>query len=238
MKEIIYSLTNEEKQRLNASLESAFTIPIIADVEGFVWEAIFHYVKGIELADSLSSGRTKLLFDAVAADGRGWSLKTILKNNLTPGTSFEFVIQRADIFTKSHQLGFPEGLTQNSLPGDLGTAIIRHWNQKFQNDCRKQNVRDPRLAILLKNKTRQNLSYLELAYSLLNEDDYTWQWSLGEKQRGLQGFQNGRVQLKWYPSGTQLFQVCEIPSEVYNFQLEWKRATLSDFFEQVRRLNG
>jgi hypothetical protein len=133
-------------------------------IEGFVWEAIFHYVKGIELSDSLSSGRTKLLFDAVAADGRGWSLKTILKNNITPGTSFEFVIQRADIFTKSHQLGFPEGLTQNSLPGDLGTAIIRHWNQKFQNDCRKQNVRDPRLAILLKNKTRQNLSYLELAY--------------------------------------------------------------------------
>jgi hypothetical protein len=32
VKEIIYSLTNEEKQRLHASLESAFMIPIIADV--------------------------------------------------------------------------------------------------------------------------------------------------------------------------------------------------------------
>jgi hypothetical protein len=101
MAERAYPLTQVEKARLRLTLAAAFTVPIIDDVEDFVWEAVFHHVKNIRLPDPITEGRTKLLFDAVASDGRGWSLKTLLWNQHLPGSNFEFVIQRADVFKKA-----------------------------------------------------------------------------------------------------------------------------------------
>lgn len=144
------------------------------------------------------------------------------------------MIQRANIFQKARDLGFPEGLNDRSEEANLGNALIRHWNEKHQRDCIAQNVTDPRLAILLKNKQRKKLAYLEFSYPLLNEADYEWQWS--RKQRlGLQGLKGGRVHLKWYPSGTQLFQVFEIPENAYYFEIEWQRATLSNLIDILQR---
>ncbi len=146
MIEPIYPLTDAEKNRLLASLQAAFTIPLIDDVEDFVWEAVFHYVKEIRLPDPIVEGRTKRLFDAVAPDGRGWSLKTLVRSNFSPGIRFEFVIQRANIFQKAPILGFPEGLNASSPVANLGRALIRHWNQKHLGDCRVQKLTDPRFA--------------------------------------------------------------------------------------------
>jgi hypothetical protein len=67
----MYPLTKAEKTRLHESLEAAFTIPLIDDVEDFVWEAVFHYVKEIPLPDPIAEGHSKKLFDAVVPDGRG-----------------------------------------------------------------------------------------------------------------------------------------------------------------------
>ena len=131
MAEKAYSLTDGEKARVRAGLLAAFTVPLIDDVEDYVWEAIFHHVKGIRLVDPITEGRTKQLFDAVAPDGRGWSLKTYWPNQAV-GSSFEFVIQRADVFKKAVELGFKSGLTAKSVPNDLGKALVRHWNAKFQ----------------------------------------------------------------------------------------------------------
>ena len=234
MADRLHLLSNDEKSLLRAGLEASFTVPIIDDVEDFVWEAIFHYVKGVRLPDPITEGRTKQLFDACADDGRGWSLKTLLWDRQDPGSSFEFVIQRANIFKKAAELGFPKGLTPRSEVADLGAALIRHWNKKFQTDLASQRVKDPRIAMLLKNRARDHFVYMEFDYPPLDERDYTWEWSTKEGL-GLKGYAARRVRLKWYHGQKQLFQVYEVPVEGYSFNLDWQRASLADFVQKVRR---
>jgi hypothetical protein len=73
-----------------------------------------------------------------------------------------------------------------------------------------------------------------ITYPFLSEEEYRWQWSrVGGF--GLQGLKDDRVHLKWYPSGTQLFQVFQMPENAYYFEIEWQRATLSNFVENVIR---
>jgi hypothetical protein len=228
MAEKAYSIVGVEKRRLLAGLAAAFAVPIIDDVEDYVWEAVFHYVKGIRLADPIIEGRTKQLFDAVAPDGRGWSLKTLVCPNQQIGHSFEFVIQRADIFKKAVDLGFAKGLHAKSAPNHLGRALIRHWNAKFQKDSEEQGVTDPRVCILLKDLRRRNFTYAEFAYPSLKEENYTWRWSRADGL-GLKGFRRDQIRFKWYHGQKQLFEVIQIPKEAYRFQLDWNRATLKDF---------
>ena len=226
-----YSLSAEEKKRLAAGLTAAFVTPIIDDVEDFVWEAVFHYVKGIKLYDPYTVGRTKQLFDAVGPGGCSWSLKTLVWPSLEVGSKFEFVIQRADIFKKAELLGFSE-LSRQSSAADLGAALIRHWNAKFDIDSEAQKVKDPRLAVLLKQRDRKRFTYIETPYERLNEKEFTWKWTEtkeGTEGAGLQGTKNGAVRLKWYFGQKQLFEVCTIPAEAYTFTLDWARMSLPDF---------
>jgi len=94
---VIYSLSSKERARLTQAIRAALAVPFIAGVEGYVWEAVFHYVKGLPLPDPHADLRRKLLFDAVSKKGGiGWSLKAVQKTP-TVGATFEVVIQRADV---------------------------------------------------------------------------------------------------------------------------------------------
>jgi len=127
-------LTENEIERLRQAIVATIASPLIGSIEDYTWEAIFHYVKNISLADP-ALGRSKLLYDAVdPVTATGWSLKSLQLNNLTTVNTFLFVIQRADIIKKSVQLGFP-GLTETSSPDELGAAIIQHWNEKWLPKC-------------------------------------------------------------------------------------------------------
>lgn len=237
MPETSYPLTRRETTKLVEALAAAYSIPLIDDVEDFVWESVFHYVKNIQLPDPIAEGRTKRLFDAVAGDGRGWSLKTLLWNNLEPGSSFEFVIQRADIFKKWRSLGFRQKLKPESRVKTLGSALIKHWNQKFDRDAELQKVRDPRIAILLKDRARRRFVYLEFAYPRLNEADFTWQWATPDGL-GLRGSRDGSVRLKWYHGQKQLFQVYQIPARPKRLSINWQRIGLSTFVSRWRAMRA
>ncbi len=237
MAEKAYSLTEAEQARLRAALLAAFSVPIIDDVEDYVWEALFHHVKAIKLADPITEGRTKKLFDAVAPDGRGWSLKTLVWDNQAVGSNFEFVIQRADVFKKAVELGFEKGLHPKSATNDLGNALVRHWNAKFTKDSKAQKVTDPRVCILLKDSARRNFTYVEFGYPSLKENDYTWQWSK-QDGFGLKGFKGDTTRFKWYHGQKQLFEVFQIPHEAYKFKVDWKRASLKDFVEKAPQILG
>lgn len=235
MAEKSYSLTETEKRKLRCGLLAAFSVPLIDDVEDYVWEAIFHYVKGIRLADPIREGRTKQLFDAVSPDGRGWSLKTLVWANQAIGSNFEFVIQRADIFKKAVELGFKRGLHAKSDTNDLGRALVMHWNAKFQRDSEAQEVTDPRVCILLKDLARRNFTYVEFGYPSLKPSDYTWSWSKQDGV-GLKGFKDGVTRFKWYHGQKQLFEVFQIPKQAYKFQVNWKKATLKNFVEKAHKI--
>lgn len=230
MVEQAHIISDSEKLRLRHALSVAFSTPLVADVEGFTWEAVFHYVKGLRLPDPISEGRSKLLFDAVSGDGLGWSLKTLLWNQLTVGASFEFVIQRADTFKKADSLGYPKGLSRESDPQSLGNALIRHWNAKLEADATAQEVKVPRLAVLLKNRARERFVYVELDYPPFDETQFVWRWSRDDGF-GLQGSREGRVRLKWYYGQKQLFQVYEIPQQVFSFEIQRKPRVLKEFMD-------
>lgn len=237
MSELIYTLSEDEQSRLKRGLLAAYAVPLLDDVEDFVWEVIFHYVKGIPLYEPITEGRKKTLFDVVAPDGTGWSLKTLLWSRLNEGAEFEFVIQRADVFTKAILLGFVKGLSVQSAVSELGSALVKHWNKKYERDLQAQKVRDPRIAILLKNRPRREFAYIEMAYPPLKEEDYTWKWAR-EDGRGLKGQKEGRVHFKWYHSQKQLFQVVQIPREAYLFKLDWKRVSLDAFVAKMGEALG
>ena len=110
--------------------------------------------------------------------------------NHNANSQFEFVIQRADIFTKAASLGFSNGLSIHSDPRDLGRALVRHWNQKLLGDALLQKVTDPRFAILIKNRSRTEFLYTESGYEPLDETDFDWRWTVGSIGVGLQAWKD------------------------------------------------
>src|SRR5437588_3798335 len=94
--------TPAEIERLQWAITAALSSPLLDDIQGFAWEAVFHYAKQLRLRDPLTEGKTKRLFDAVDAKKQiGWSLKAKQcgsKPSMRCGMVVDFVIQRADIF--------------------------------------------------------------------------------------------------------------------------------------------
>jgi hypothetical protein len=230
----VFPPSEEEKQRLAEGLATAYRIPFIDDVEDYVFEAILCHMKRLSLVDTIEVGRNKLLFDVVAPDGRGWSAKTLMvaPGVITPGGRFELVIQRASIFGKAAALGFPDGLSLESPVENLGKALIEHWNQKFNADSIEQKVTDPRIAILLKDRTRRNFGFLEARYPPFEANNYRWAWSKGAG-KGLQGSDDEGLCFKWYPNQAQFFEVFTVPADAAFFEVRWSRLTMDELIARV-----
>jgi hypothetical protein len=228
----MYPLIDPEKERLLKGIQAAFAIPFIDDVEDFIWEVVFSYVKDIPLVDTLTNIRSKMLFDVVdRTTGIGWSAKALQKR-VIPGSPFEVVIQRADIFKKSAALGFGP-LTLNSPPQLLGDALWQHWYiAKVMNDAELQEVRDMRMCILVKSADRRTYAYFEENIALYNRDELVWRWT-DPTRTGLQGQRtsDGFVVFRWYPNQKQLFERFVLPEDSYVFHLDPRRLPLPDVID-------
>ena len=100
-----YQLTRQESSLLRRGLQAAMSTFFVDDIEDFVWEAIFAYVKGLRVVDPLNETRSKWLFDVVDSKRRiGWSAKTGLTTSFDSGHEIELVVQRADVFGKNSKL--------------------------------------------------------------------------------------------------------------------------------------
>jgi hypothetical protein len=153
--------TPAEIERLQWAIRAALSSPLLDDIQGFAWEAVFHFAKNLPLRDPLSDGKSKRLFDAVDARNKiGWSLKAKQcgsAKSMRIGMRIEFVIQRADAFSKSNALGFLAGLSKIDPPAEIGRAVTMLWNLKVEEDVRVQGIEIPKLAILLKSPDRRHL---------------------------------------------------------------------------------
>ncbi len=219
----MYRLTNIEKRRLIESIQAAYAIPFIHDITDFIWEAMFSYVRDIPIVDPLQNTRKKLLYDVVdQSSGIGWSAKAIQKSLNLP-TAFEIVIQRADIFKKSADLGF-EPLTIDSSPQILGKALLKHWYKKVQGDADEQGVTQKRICILLKSLDRTKYSYFEENITEYSAEDLQWQWT-DNTRTGLQGVRkkDDFVVFRWYPNPKQLFERFHLSGDAFTFSLEPRR---------------
>jgi transcriptional regulator with XRE-family HTH domain/general stress protein 26 len=218
-----------EQLRLCAAIEATLAIPFVDDIEDFVWEAVFAYSRGLTLVDPLFNTRSKRLFDIVDTRNRiGWSAKTVQFSNLSAGAQFELVIQRADIFTKSKELGFDD-LSLQSSPQTLGKALITHWHQKITSDADAQNIQDMRVCVLLKSTDRKNYAVVETPLALYSQADLDWHWTNSNKS-GLQGIRrsDNMTVFRWYPSQKQLFERFIIPKDAYIFSLEPTRLPMEN----------
>jgi hypothetical protein len=225
-----FRLTPDQQDRLQRAIRAALGVPFIAGVEGYVWEAIFHYVKGLDLPNPHSEKRKKLLFDAVDRKSKtGWSLKAVQKspNALT----FELVIQRADVIKKKMTLGFPE-LTLKSSPQHIGNAVLRHWNSKILSDMHTQGVVDGRVGLLLKSKNHRQYTFIEQKLRAFAEEELSWSWT-DKTETGLQAKNNndGRISLRWYPNQKQLFETFEVGEGAYSFGVDPDPLDPDDFIK-------
>ncbi|BDA74186.1 hypothetical protein CAL7716_083520 [Calothrix sp. PCC 7716] len=229
-------LTENEISRLRKAIIATIASPVIGSIEDYAWEAIFHYVKDISLSDP-ALGRSKLLYDAVdMATQTGWSLKSLQLNNINPGSTFFFVIQRADVIKKAVQLGFPD-LTERSSPQELGAAIIKHWNDKIITSKSAQNVTNSYEGILLKTIRGTIYAYCEYLLEPLNSDAFSWAWTVdritGKDGAGLQGSIAGKAELVWYKNQKQLFRARTIPLDVVIINIERVRLEPDRYVETM-----
>lgn len=159
----------------------------------------------------------KLLFD-VCCGSLGWSLKTLLWGNIGPDTNFEVVIQRCDIFKD-------KTLSIQSDVATLGHRILQHFNRFGEESLYKQGIDDARCGFLLRTKGERSFVFFQQRYRFYSSGEVTWRWANSDR-RSLLGFLDGKLVLRWYRSGTQLFGVYSIPSGAHAFRLNWQRADL------------
>lgn len=223
-------LSTEELDRLKNGIISAYGIPFIDDIEDFIWEAIFSYVRNIPLVDPLLETREKKLFDLVDKSRKiGWSAKA-LQTNAKHCENFEIVIQRSDIFKKSAELGF-KSLSIESDPAILGQALIKHWlEQKVEKDMAAQGVCDARVCILLKSKDRKKYTFIEQPIEKIQASKITWCWT-NDNKSGLQGWFENQLKYRWYHGQKQFFEVFRVPEDAPTVELKPKRIPIKELVE-------
>lgn len=228
----MYSLTKSELGRLREGVRAALALPFIDDIEDFIWEGVFAYSKNIPLQDTVSSIRSKRLFDIVdQSNNIGWSAKALQWNFNLP-TEFELVVQRADIFKKAESLGFRK-LNKDSSPPTLGKALLKHWNTKILEDAAAQSVSDRRICILLKSRDRTEYAYLEEPLKVYSNEELDWKWTDSTKT-GLQGItKNGFTAFRWYPNQKQLFERFSITEKAPVFSIEPERLPLDTAIKMI-----
>ncbi|GAB1540174.1 hypothetical protein NUACC21_28430 [Scytonema sp. NUACC21] len=229
-------LTENEVERLRKAIIATVASPVIGSIEDYAWEAIFHYIKDIPLSDP-ALGRSKLLYDAVDISTQtGWSLKSLQLNNLAVGSTFLFVIQRADVIKKAVQLGFP-GLTERSSPEEIGAAIIQHWNEKILTSQSVQGVVNSYEGILLKTIQGNEYAYCEYALEPLDPTTFSWAWTVnktsGKEGVGLQGNVAGKTDLVWYKNQKQLFKARIILPEAVLISIERVRLVSDRYVDTI-----
>ncbi len=231
-------LSHLEQQKLINGIRAAYAIPFIDDVTSFIWEAIFSYVKGIPIVDPLSNTRSKKLYDVVDHHNHiGWSAKALQKGgSLRTPFEFELVIQRADIFKKAHELGFPP-LTEETNPQILGNALLEHWRRKVDNDAIQQTVASKRVCILIKSNNRTEYIYYEDAIKQYHSDEIRWSWT-NRSKAGLQGarIRDDFVVYRWYKGQKQFFERFQVPQNTNVINLQPVRLPLDETVEYLRNL--
>lgn len=216
----MYKLTPDEEHHLLQGIRATYAFPFIHDITDFIWEALFAYTKKLPIVDPLKNTRKKLLYDIVDESSQiGWSVKAVQKS-LTVPTTFELVIQRADIFKKGELLGLGK-LDLTSSPERLGEAILQHWYRKVEDDAITQKVIDKRVCILLKSASRTKYAYFEENLAIYEAKDLEWHWT-DTTQTGLQGIRKADkfVVFRWYPNQKQLFERFYLPVDTFTFELE------------------
>ena len=235
----IYSLTAAESERLKRAIAGCLVNPFIDDILDFNWEAVWHYCKGLTLPDPLTKTRKKYLHDAIDHKRKiGWSLKTQqISCPISDCKSYAVVIARADIFGRADRLGFP-GLSVKSRPEDLARAVLKIWGTKVQTDKKIQNVRESRMATLLKAPRRTEFAVHETDLEVYDPRDLKWVW--GKNGKGFWALEKKtkRQVYRWYPSGGQLFEIFQVPPKILSINLEWRRLDAERVLGKLEELTG
>lgn len=236
--ESLIKFTAEELARFKTGLKTCCSFPFIDGIEDYILEAVFEYAREIEGIDPFIAVRSKALYDVVDTNARiGWSVKSIqVASSFTPGSEFELVIQRADIFKKAQELGFGE-LNEDSDTQLLGAALLKHWSDKVEADALAQRIDEKRVFILLKLKGsafHRNFYVYEAPLMLHSPDEIVWRWSDGSKL-GLQGLhrETGRCLYRWYKGQKQFFERFVLPQGADKVSIDVRRLTKREAVDMV-----
>ena len=216
---MVYDFQESVKLRFIKALRAAVAVPFIDDIEDFIVESIWAYANTIQIPDPFFTTRSKKLYDVVDPEKKtGWSVKSV-QYAFAPGTRFELVIQRADIFKKANALGY-ESLSINTDPQILGEALLKHWQEKVTQDAAAQGVDSKRVFILLKQRYSYEYAMFEEDIRLYSNDEISWHWT-DNTHTGLQGTRKSDKECvyRWYPNQKQLFEGFFLPEKIESFSI-------------------
>lgn len=216
---IAVALTPRQTGQLVKLLTVHYAYPLPYPLAGAYFEELFASVVGGERE------KRKLLFDVLQGPV-GWSLKTLLWSRLTG--DFELVLQRCDILRDKK-------LSLSSPIETLGRSILERFNTFCEKSSADQGVSDPRAAFLIRDVAEKNFVFFQQRYRLYTDAEVEWQWGTDDR-KSLKGFVDGRLVLRWYRSGTQLFGVYSVPEDAHRFHVDCDRADLDatiDFFTRA-----
>jgi hypothetical protein len=216
-------------ERVKHGIAVFLTVPFNPTVSGASWEGIFaHGVGGtVSGTGGVAGGKgSKTLFDVVRAE-IGWSCKTLLMPTPDPrGSVLEFVIKRADVLRK-YSLEMRD-------PHELARHILLDRNEEYTKSATAQGIDDPRVGILLRERSQRDFCYWEEEYGLFEVDDYEWDWG-SEKAISVVGRQksDGFMKFRWYRSGAQLFEVFKVPDDALLFGVDWRPRAVEELFNEL-----
>lgn len=215
-------MTKETKDKIKKNVELILSLPFAGQLVGENWEFLianvynaFHVPK-------------KLLYDVVdIKNSIGLSVKTIF-GNPTAGMRAEPIIARANIFSKTEELGFDE-LSINDHPQYLGNALIRFWNNKVEKDAKTLNIKKKKISILVKSRNLAKFAYFEKNIDKYNENDFEWTWTNNQKL-GLQGRKKNTNywKFRWSRKEHQLVERWLIPKNAFIFSITSKNFTMDE----------
>jgi hypothetical protein len=145
------------------------------------------------------------------------------------------VIQRADVFKKRVALGFPS-LTKSSPPDLIGQALLKHWQEKVEEDALIQKVNDKRVCILIKSVDNKKFAYFEEELAIYKPKDLTWKWTDATKT-GLQGIRKSDnfCVYRWYPNQKQFFERFKFEKGNFIFEIEPTRIGLNEIINLLNQ---
>jgi len=158
-------LPAHEYERLVKLLELHYALPLAYPLAGAIFEELFANAVGGQCE------KKKLLFD-VLRGATGWSLKTVqvARANVRPGATFEAVIQRCNILTDA-------AVSARSPAPVLGERILSHFNYFCERSSAAQNIIDPRVAFLVRDKAQRNFLFFQQRFRPYATDEVTWRWA-------------------------------------------------------------
>jgi len=114
--------------------------------------------------------------------------------------------------------------------------LLKHWQDKVEEDALIQKVNDKRVCILIKSVDNRRFAYFEEELAIYKSKELIWKWTDATKT-GLQGIRKSDnfCVYRWYPNQKQFFERFKFDTGNFIFEIEPKRIGLNEIIDLLNQ---